>query len=303
MGNKMKSLTSVVVQKNQKNGLHRTRLGYGGVLALCVIFVSQTVLAQSSESKSVNVQRNDTISNQGFSIQSDAVKTQPVAQVADQSPVATSLNSPKIPSRNQIEQSTTDTDLAMQVQDEHASVKRLPRRLTGVAGKQTQDQSASVPWYRTGIGALSIVLCLMVGLYFMARKWVPSIRVADSRAINVVARSAITPKHQAALIQIGRRFVLVGISGEQMTTLCEVTNPEEIAELTTRVGLTQSPHATGFENVLSRETEGYVEPAVDPMMETLPGADPHQERRTGWLKTPALSELKNKLRSLQRRSS
>jgi len=299
----MKSQTSVVVQKNQKNGIHRTRLGYGGALVLCVIFVSQTVLAQQSESKSKNVQRNDTISNQGFSIQAEAVESPPVTLVADQSQVATSSNGPKIPSRNQIEQSTTDTGMATQVQDGHGSAKKLPRRLTGVAGKQTQNQSASVPWYRSGIGALSIVLCLMLGIYFLARKWMPSIRVADSRAINVVARSAITPKHQAALIQVGRRFVLVGISGEQMSTLCEVTNPEEVADLTTRVGLTQSPHATGFENVLSRETEGYIEPAADPVMETLPGANPHQERRTGWLKTPALSELKNKLRSLHRRSS
>lgn len=297
----MKSPTSIF---SKNVGYQRCTTGYCLAVGLCVIFISQIVVAQQSETIPASTQRNDTISNQGFSIQANSVNTQPVADMNKELMAEPQQNPEQNHKPTQNEKPEMNTAGVSQVQSKKTLIKRLPRRLTGVAGKEMQSQPSSpVSWYRTGIGALSIVLCMMGGVYFLARKWFPSIRVMDSRAIHVVARATITPKHQAALIQMGRRFVLVGISGEHMNTLCEITNPEEIAELTTRMGLSQSPHATGFENMLSRETQGYVESAMDPATEVMPNADQQQNRRASWLKTPALSELKKKLRSLQHRSS
>lgn len=297
----MKSPTSIF---SKNVGYQRCTTGYCLAVGLCVIFISQIVVAQQSETIPERTQRNDTISNQGFSIQANSVNTQPVADMNKELMAEPQHNPEQNHKPTQNEKPEINTAGVTQVQSKKTLIKRMPRRLTGVAGKEMQSQpSSSVSWYRTGIGALSIVLCMMGGVYFLARKWFPSIRVTDSRAIHVVARATITPKHQAALIQMGRRFVLVGISGEHMNTLCEITNPEEIAELTTRMGLSQSSHATGFENMLSRETQGYVESAMDPATEVMPGDDPQQNRRASWLKTPALSELKKKLRSLQHRSS
>lgn len=266
-------------------------------LALCL---SPRVCAQQSEAANTARGNHDIISNQSVSIdlkpivQHDPENHQEALHANVQNPLK------KDTTKNV---SPTDETIAS-TKPEQVTVlpaRSVTKRLTGVASKEPSTDSTSVPWYRTGLGALFIVMCVMGGLYWAVRRWVPSVRVSDNRVIRVVARTAITPKHHTALLRMGQRLVLVGISGDKMNTLCEITNPQEVAELIARVDTTQSSHATGFENLLAKETADYTESKPDLHTETIHADDDHRSHRQGWLKTPALSELKNKLRLLQHR--
>lgn len=265
-----------------------------------MLWLSPRVCAQQSESEKITQRNQNIISNQGVSIDLKPV----VRQDPENHQKALPANV-----QNPLEKDTTEN---VSLKDETITstntkqttvllARKMPKHLTGVASKESSKSSTSVPWYRTGLGALSIVMFVMGGLYWAVRRWVPSVRASDNRVVRVVARTAITPKHHAALLRMGQRFVLVGITGDKMNTLCEITNPQEVAELVASLDTTQSSHATGFENLLSKETADYTESKPDLHTESIHADDDHRSHRQRWLRTPALSELKNKLRLLQHR--
>ena len=137
-----------------------------------------------------------------------------------------------------------------------------PRKATRKLGVETVTHSPgeSVPWYRTGLGAMTIVLALLGVLYWGARRWVPSVKTASNAAMTVVARSAVTPKHSLATVQWGRRFVLVGVSNDRMDTLAEVSEPTEAAELAGTLGVRWPAGTSSFDETLMTESSAFDEP-------------------------------------------
>jgi len=51
------------------------------------------------------------------------------------------------------------------------------------------------------------------------------------RAMKILSRLVISPKQQLLMIQIGRRIVVVGDAGGQMSPLSEITDSDEAAAL------------------------------------------------------------------------
>ena len=133
-------------------------------------------------------------------------------------------------------------------------IRRRPQRLT-----ERPQQDQATPWYRTGLGALAIVLVIMAGGYWVVRRWVPSTRSAGSNALRVVARTSVTSKHHLALIQLGRRFVLVSVSGDRMSRVCEVTEAQEVAEVAAQTGAVLQGRLNEFDNLLAQEAADYLE--------------------------------------------
>jgi len=186
-----------------------------------------------------------------------------------------------------------------------ASGLRRPRRFlhdSGIAGvgQTVYDAdggtslplSKPTPWYRTGFGALAVVLLLIGAAVWILRRWVPAARSAESRLVRVVARANLSPKHSAALVRVGRRFVLVGMSGERVNTLCEISDPEEAAELSFRTeSTTVRQDAEGFERLLIEEAADYRRPTIEQIKET--------ELRVAGAARKPLVELLQRLRSLQ----
>ena len=68
---------------------------------------------------------------------------------------------------------------------------------------------------------------------------------ARSGAIQVLARAYLSGKHQIAVVQIGRRLLVVGESGQQLTTLCQITDPDEAAALVGQLRGDKSETAAG----------------------------------------------------------
>ncbi len=142
-----------------------------------------------------------------------------------------------------------------------ASKSRMLRRRSASEKRPLESKAVTPPWHRTGLGALAIVLAIMGGLYYLLRRCVPSMRAVDSGIVRVVGRSSLTPKHQVVLVQLGRRFLAVGISGDRMTTLSQISDPGEVAELAARAGVRAARRSDGFDELLLREAAEYRTPS------------------------------------------
>lgn len=149
-----------------------------------------------------------------------------------------------------------------------ASKGRMLRRRSESEKRPFESKAVTPPWYRTGLGALAIVLAIVGGLYYLLRRCVPSMRAMDSGIVRVVGRSSLTPKHQVVLVQLGRHFLAVGISGDRMTTLSQISDPGEVAELAARAGVQTAGRSDGFDELLLREAAEYRTPS-DETDETL----------------------------------
>lgn len=123
-------------------------------------------------------------------------------------------------------------------------------------------RAAVVPWYRSGLGAMAIVLVVIALVTIGLRRWLPVAKTLDHGMLRVVARTNVSPKHHAALIQLGRRFVLVGVSPDGMSTLCEVRDGNEVSELSARLG---SRSVLAFDEQLLDETRQYEQSGGEPV--------------------------------------
>ena len=81
--------------------------------------------------------------------------------------------------------------------------------------------------------SLAIVLSLIFILRFLGKRLFGKTILGGrpSSAIQVLSRNVISPKQQLLVVRVGRRLVVVGDSGQQMNTLCEITDPEEMSAL------------------------------------------------------------------------
>ncbi len=80
--------------------------------------------------------------------------------------------------------------------------------------------------------SLAIVIVLILMLRWASKRMFGrTVLGRSSRAVHVLSRTVISPKQQLLVVQVGRRLVVIGDSGQQMSPLCEITDPEEIAAL------------------------------------------------------------------------
>lgn len=132
---------------------------------------------------------------------------------------------------------------------------RLSRDAPGASGAQ------STPSYLTGLGALAVVLVLIGLAAWAVKRWMPAARGGGSGVLQIVGRANLSAKHTLALVQIGRRFVMVGVAGDRVTALCEVSDPDEVAELAARVDTSDKQAGPGFDHLLHGEAACYREVA------------------------------------------
>ena len=137
---------------------------------------------------------------------------------------------------------------------------------------------------------MAIVLALVGGTYWVVRRWMPSMRAADTGVLRVVGRTSLGPKHQVVLVQLGRRLVAVGVSGDRLATLCEITDPDEVAMLVARSGARSD---AGFNEELFREASTFEEP-IGELTGELRSAPP-----CGARESKPVRDLLHKLRTLR----
>jgi flagellar biogenesis protein FliO len=85
-------------------------------------------------------------------------------------------------------------------------------------------------------GVVALILLLKLGL---KRVFGVASAPRSSRAVQVLTRSPLSPRHQLMVLRVGRRLLVVADGGGQMNTLSEITDPDEVAAL---LGQLQDDH-------------------------------------------------------------
>ncbi len=178
---------------------------------------------------------------------------------------------------------------------------RAGKRATRLRGpvrspSETGRRSAGpTPWYQTGLGSLGAVLALVVVAAWAVRRWLPAARIGESGILHIAARANLSPKQSVALIRLGNRFVLVSVGGDHISPLCEVVDPDEVADLAARIAASGGRPAEAFDGLLQKESADYEHVPdsgdVDPPKRV---ASPRVVRGRA-----ALSDLLNRVRTLQ----
>lgn len=126
----------------------------------------------------------------------------------------------------------------------------------------TKSSSSTLDFPRLAL-AMGIVLAVILGVRWIVIRTVPGMKThGSSKSIRVLARTAIAPRQQVVLIQVGRRVIVVGDSQGQLTSLAQIDDADEIAAL---VGQTESdqlaePASSRFGGVFSRAQREFDEP-------------------------------------------
>ena len=178
-----------------------------------------------------------------------------------------------------------------------AAPRGVRRSSPSVTARRPADRET--PWYRSGIGALAIVLVTVAGGYWLVRRYLPSARTTGSNALRVVARTSVTSKHHLALVQLGRRFVLVGVSGDRLQTLSEVTETQEVAEVAAQTGATLAGRPNEFDDLLVKESADYHEDPDADDVEDLALASPTPTQAGSARAGKPVADLLDRLRALQ----
>lgn len=155
-----------------------------------------------------------------------------------------------------------------------ASLGNQPLR-SGISERPASGTAAAVPStpsmdYVRVVGALGLVIALIVLLKWMGRMFFPSVAGrGSSRAVEVLSRSPLTPKQQVMLIRVGSKLIVVGDSGTQMNTLCEISDADEVASLIGQLRDEKSSAASAFRPLFGRFRKGFDSPGDDQQAESL----------------------------------
>lgn len=165
-------------------------------------------------------------------------------------------------------------------------------RRRGILDRTTALNTSSPPWYRSGLVALMIVLGVVWVAYWAVRRWMPSVRAAESSVLRIVARTTLAPKQHLALIRVGRQFVLIGVSPDRVDRLCVIDDAADVSELALRTD-GDAETASKFDEALVRELGEYGRGEEIESRESPPRRAAVSERR------PSLTALLARLRTLQ----
>lgn len=137
-----------------------------------------------------------------------------------------------------------------------------------------------------GLWPLFAVTALIGVLYIIVRRYRGGALVNASGAMRVLGRLSLSPKHQLALVQVGHRVLVVGVSAGDMRTLHVVEDADEAAMLAARSGNSRGDGV--FAEWLGREGQRFDEVEADGETTAPPKRGPS-----------GVSELLKKVRTMQ----
>lgn len=144
---------------------------------------------------------------------------------------------------------------------ERSTIVRPASVVTPVAGLSGAAASAPAGFLDFGrvVLALGAVIAIVLLLKYAARLLFPSaVGARGGKAVHVLSRSMISPKQQVMLMQVGQRLLVVGDCGSQMNTLCEITDPDEVASIIGQASQDRrDPISGGFASLFRRAGQQY----------------------------------------------
>jgi flagellar biogenesis protein FliO len=160
-----------------------------------------------------------------------------------------------------------------------AETDTIPRATKELPNASASAVAVSRPGYdTTRVGmALICVVGLILGLKWASGKFLGGGSLhRSSRAVSVLCRNTIGPKQNLVLVQVGRRLVLVGDCGNSLTTLGEITDADEIAEVVGQVSRERSEPLTRTFGNLFKKAENNFDDSADEASEVKRDSDEEQ---------------------------
>ncbi|MCP4378043.1 MAG: hypothetical protein GY794_17950 [bacterium] len=109
----------------------------------------------------------------------------------------------------------------------------ISNRLVGPSDAREIGNSKPGPWgqWARTLGALALVVVLIFVARIMLKRFGPVSGPQRRQVLDVLARSPVSSRHQLLLVKVGKRVLLVGQGPASLTTLSEVSDPEEVDSL------------------------------------------------------------------------
>ncbi len=116
------------------------------------------------------------------------------------------------------------------------------------------------------VPALALVLALLAGAVWAARKYLPGVRqLGASPAVRVLGRTHLSPRQSVMLVKVGRRVLIVGSTADGLRTLDSITDPAEVSELVGLAEMSRAGSATTSFNRLLKQADDEFSQADQPL--------------------------------------
>lgn len=184
---------------------------------------------------------------------------------------------------------TTGTPVSNSVPTSQATDDLLDRPIAQLGNNESRSsdaaQSFAMPYntmLQTGI-ALTVVLALMVGCFWVFRKTAPkSMQGLPLESLEVLGNAPLTAKQHLRLVRVGNRVLLLAVSETHTQTLTEVTDENEVNHLLEQCqGKRTSSSQQTFRSLLSESerdrANGFLGSQQDRILQTT-GASPAPRR-------------------------
>lgn len=86
------------------------------------------------------------------------------------------------------------------------------------------------------LAALALVLGVLVGLYWLARRFLPGVTAGPGGGLRVAGRLGIGSRKQVVLVSLGQRLLVLGVSPDRVNLLTTLDDQAEIAKITAGCG-------------------------------------------------------------------
>jgi flagellar biogenesis protein FliO len=89
------------------------------------------------------------------------------------------------------------------------------------------DSSINREMFLKTLGALTIVIVLGLLVVFVAKHWLPKMGHFSGKEIRILESTGLGPRKTLHLIQVGSQRLLIGVSGDRITKLTDVSGDFE----------------------------------------------------------------------------
>lgn len=125
------------------------------------------------------------------------------------------------------------------------------------------------------VGVISVVV---IGGLWMLKRFFPGTRkLFGSKLLRILGRTYLSPKHTVYLLKVGDKVLVLGVAGDQIRPLSELTDPREVALLAAE-GTEEDRKTAGgpFSKIFRKKKEEF-KPPPEPEPEDTGLEKAHQE--------------------------
>lgn len=146
----------------------------------------------------------------------------------------------------------------------------------------------NVPWYTNGFLSLAVVIVLIGVIAWVVKRLAPRTRLGGS-AVRILGRTYLSPKQSLALVRVGNRVALIGITPDHISHVMALddlaTGDATLASIEADAG-----SADRFNGFLEKETNFFG--TEEPLEEHVDSSDVRSVRRTRRSITDLLGRVK-----------